>query len=100
MRHRVDNLFAVEREHETQRCVGRWMLRTEVQRPEVLFVWSIRSECISYLKRHRLLRVRELVALVVGWGSDFVGDRFLALCSGYDWEVVTLATTFQGITFA
>ena len=35
VRHRVDDLLAVERQHQPQRRVRRRMLRTEVQRPQV-----------------------------------------------------------------
>ena len=43
VRHRVDDLLAVEREHQAQRRVRRRMLRTEVERPQVLLLDRRRS---------------------------------------------------------
>ena len=43
VRHRIDDPLAVERQHEPQRRVRRRMLRTEIERPQILALVRSRS---------------------------------------------------------
>ena len=90
---RIDDRFAVERQHEPQRRVRRRMLRTEIEGPQIFLFRRLGVTQIGKLQRHVCLETSSRMTTVGVIRSSTLGSRDHG-------EVMPFTAASQGIVLA